>query len=179
MVKMEKTVALEAAHRIAKAIFDAVLADGVGEIYEILVYGSLARSESTQVNDIDLMILDDGIISDWFKPPVMVHSRDDWYKDLRDNLRTLLVEICESPEKELRDILDIPCDLHAFPIGMLDHPGVRQKIANQHRDPKFLQNAFRHMLRYDFNAQQFVPCDLTYFENKYAQYNVKLDDLRR
>jgi len=143
----------------------------VSHIFEILVFGSVARMGDHEVGDIDLIVLDDGSFSCKFASGCVTK---DWYDELMENLPELLYNFLECSEFEIEQLLgDIKVDLHVLPLEMLKSDSLRKEIAEKHKDPNFLQNAFSSLLRLD--GIGFVPIKLEYFE---AKYDVDLSDLK-
>ena len=140
-------------------------------ISEILIFGSVARAGDHEVGDIDFMILDDGYFSSNFVSGCLTA---DWYDNLTENLEELIMYCLNCSFEETQEILKgIGTDLHVLPLDMLKVDPLRKEIAEKHHDPRFLQNAFSSLLRFDGN--EFVPVDISYFE---AKYGADLSDLK-
>lgn len=141
-------------------------------IYEILVYGSTAVEDNSQVGDIDMIIIDSGFFSNFF------HYRsglEDRYLQLSDNLRMLLNEWFEMDEAA-EVYFDTPVDLQIFPDKLFKSESLRTEILSKHKDPNFFKNCFSDMLRYDSVKRTFVPVDVSYFEERFS---TALTDLRK
>ncbi len=140
-------------------------------IEEIILFGSAAQvGDHDEVGDLDLMIFDKGFYSNILS----VESGDGLSWDsgigfLRDNL-TQLFEGWFGFSKDdpaIRELLETPLvDLHVLPITVFTDPSRRREIAAKHHDPKFFENAFSSMLRFDRTDGKFVPVDLAYFEHR-------------
>lgn len=142
-------------------------------IFEILIFGSVANKDNGSVGDIDMVLIDNGFYSTFFKCGC---ENEDWYHDLKDNLDELLngwFELGTSKIEEfwVPDIIDV--DLHILPVKLFKSREFRQEVANKHKDPEFLNNCFGTMLRY-FGGK-FVPVNLPYFEKRFG---CELSDLK-
>lgn len=141
-------------------------------VQEIVLFGSTARGESDP-SDIDLMLFDKGFYSNVlsFEPTEGMSSKTDWYHKLQENLKLLFegwFGFTEDSLPEVRPILDETLvDLHVLPTAIFTNPVRREEIAAKHFDPRFFQNAFSSMQRFDPATHDFVPVDLGYFERKY------------
>lgn len=140
-------------------------------IQEILIFGSVARREA-EVGDIDMMILDGGFYSSVFQGRTehAASRYTDWYQCLGENLRELLIGWFgfEETDEAVMEVLAEPVDLHILPAALLLNSGLRQKIAEHHRDPQFLDNAFSDLLRYNRMTRSFEPTSLTYLEERHS-----------
>ena len=134
------------------------------KVFEVLIFGSVAREDSEDVGDIDIMVLDNGFFSKFFS----CKHKDDWYLGLSENLHLLLTGWLGYSDDELLDVLDgVDTDLHVLPLEMLKSENLRKKIALKHRDPLFLQNAFSSMLVHDRVSHELNPSSIGYLEGKY------------
>lgn len=144
----------------------------VPQVFEIIIFGSVAKEDREEVGDIDFMVLDNGCMSEFFTSPK--HKEDDWYQDLWENMRLLLSGWLNYSEEQLDEVLaGVETDLHILPLKMLKSNDLRAEIAAKHSDPRFLQNAFSAMLRYE--GGKLMPTDVAYFEER---YKTDLSDLR-
>lgn len=144
----------------------------VPHIFDILIFGSVANSNE-EVNDIDMMIIDNGVMSNFLECDC---AKEDWYKELSDNLEVLLGGWFDYEGKEINNLIATPVDLHVFPVQMFKDGKIRTDIQAKHKDPEFLKNCFDHMLRYDKSQHAFVSTDIAYFEKRYGAC---LDDLKK
>lgn len=149
-------------------------------IQEIVLFGSTARGDSTP-GDIDLMMFDKGFYSNAlsFEPNEATRSprKSDWYGSLKENLPLVLEGWFgfRPDDPEMKSIEEPLVDLHVLPIAVFTDPIRRREIAAKHSDPRFFQNAFSSMRRFDPVTRDFIPAGLEYFEGKYG---VDLSDLR-
>lgn len=135
----------------------------VPRVFEIIIFGSVANSTNEEVGDIDFIVLDNGCMSEFFTPK---HKEDDWYQDLWENMRLMLSGWLNYTEEQIEEVLaGVETDLHVLPLKMLKSKNLRAEIAAKHSDPRFLQNAFSAMLRYE--GGKLIPTDVAYFEKKY------------
>lgn len=141
-----------------------------GEIVEIVLFGSVASSDNdTHVGDIDLMVFDKGFYSNILgvEHAERRSTRGSGGFRLRNTLRDLFTGWFSFSENdpEIEAVFKgQPVDLHVLPIQMFIDQDRRRKIAASHHDPKFFENAFASMMRLDQAIGQFVPVDITYFE---------------
>lgn len=186
---------LEAGESVDRSIIDF-------RVYETLLFGSAADESKAEVGDIDLIIIDGGTLSPFFMPddPAVTdtnkeHHEDDededfedpnaslgffglgdWYHELNENIRILLEGWLGYSEDEIAKILgDTKIDLHVLPLEMIKSKEKRTEIASKHKDPMFLINVFKKMMRYDRTSESFVPVDIPYFEKT---YHTDLSDLK-
>ncbi|MDO8584673.1 MAG: nucleotidyltransferase domain-containing protein [bacterium] len=144
-------------------------------INEILLFGSVARGEG-EVGDIDLMVFDGGFYSNFFLSRGEDEKKDA-YGCLRGNLELLLTGWFDlnADDPDVVTALKHPVDLHVLPISILTSRAKRGEVGRMHKDPKFFQHAFAHVLRYDERTNAFVRIDIADLEKKYKR---DLSDLR-
>ena len=131
-------------------------------IKEVILFGSTARNEPGP-GDIDLMVLDSGFYSNILCPEMArVRNR---YGMLEDNLERML-DWFDFPTWT-QEWLAIPVDLHVLPVKVITEMSVRSRIARQHRDPQFFENAFSKIERYDAATRSFVPTTEGELQSKY------------
>ena len=170
---MDRQEALARAREIASAIAAAAARSPEGGIYEILIYGSIARGERT-VWDIDMIVLDNGAWSRNFPLPKNVTSVD-WYRMLRGNCCELL-HLMRCDQGETLDFIEyVNIDMHVLPLKLLTDRSFRQEVAVLHQDPYFFKNVFSAVLRRDPDAGTFGSEGISYFE---MAYGTDLSDLK-
>jgi hypothetical protein len=135
-------------------------------IEEILIFGSTARGVANP-GDLDLILLDTGFYSRHFS-----RSRDlrrSWYEKLHGNLSRLLYHWFNLRDnRERLEILHGPSvDLHILPVAMLNDPKLHERLALSHDDPKFFDNAFSTIQRFDEAMGIFVPTSLEFLRKKH------------
>jgi len=143
----------------------------VPRVFEIIIFGSVAKEDREEVGDIDFMVLDNGCMSEFFTSK---HKEDDWYQYLWENMCLLLSGWLNYTEEQMDEVLaGIETDLHVLPLKMLKSKDLRAEFSCRHADARFFQNAFSTMLRYE--RGKLIPTDIAYFEEK---YKVDLSDLK-
>ncbi|PCI28051.1 hypothetical protein COB55_04535 [Candidatus Wolfebacteria bacterium] len=138
-------------------------------IEEIILFGSVTKKVGN-IGDIDLIVFDKGFYSQ------VLLSRDSdpleaYYEGpcLRENLTTL----CDMwfdlslHEKQLLKKAP-PVDLHVLPIAILTDKTLRRGIEQRHHDPRFFENAFSSILRFEKGSGKFIPISLTDLTNIYS-----------
>lgn len=143
-------------------------------IEDILLFGSAARGDST-VGDIDMMIIDRGFYSTFFGRK-SGEAGLDWYLSLTNNLEMLLTGWfgLRREDAEVQEVLGTTkVDLHVLPVDLFRSPEKRAEIAGLHSDSSFFRNALSDVRR--FEGGEFIPTNLSYFEEK---FNTSLADLR-
>ncbi|MAG12436.1 hypothetical protein CL630_01340 [bacterium] len=140
-------------------------------IVEIILFGSTAKSnDSDEVGDIDLMVFDRGFYSNVLSVEFTKGlTGDSSNAFLRDNLTRLSEGWFGFSRNDLdiRDLLEMPLvDLHVLPIAIFADSDRRRKIAEKHHDPRFFENAFSSMMRFDAREGKFAPAGLEYFEQR-------------
>jgi hypothetical protein len=141
------------------------------QIYEIIIYGSLASSNS-KPNDIDMLILDNGHFSDFMNNDTDV---DDMYNCLSDKLSWLMDGWFQVRQDEIDAILEgTEVDLHVLPIKLIRNKGYMQDVLQKHADHNFFKNAFSEALH--FRNGKFETLSIEYLE---TQYECDLTHLRQ
>jgi predicted nucleotidyltransferase len=140
-------------------------------ISEVLLFGSTARKEETPW-DLDLIILDSGFYSGVLLLDLVGVHRQGAYRAgaLKNQLRELLTMWFEVPEngEEMQIIEDGPeVDLHVLPVKILHDRRVWEDVAKLHTDPRFLENAFSRIERFDNVNGTFVPTTLRELREKH------------
>ena len=134
-------------------------------IDESLVFGSVARGEE-EVNDVDMIILDRGFYSTFFLGLNKKHP--DRYLILGENLDQLLTGWFGFDKSIFTEELATPTDLHVLPVDILRNQNTRTRIGRKHHDPRFFQNAFSALLRFDQHLKVFEKTDIAALEKKYS-----------
>lgn len=147
--------------------------NGLPHIHEFLIFGSVAQRDDEEfVGDLDMILIDNGHYSHKF-PSMSIGDGWDWYNELKDNVRKLLLEIFADEGDVARELAMANIDLHILPLKFFKNLKYRKEIADQHKDPDFFHNCFSSMLRLE--GFEFVPVSLGYFERK---YRCNLSDIR-
>lgn len=154
------------------------------KIKEILIFGSVARGEANP-NDIDMMIFDRGFYSNiiGFEPgeakdddldeEVTVtpgkRPRSSWGAIVRGNLSGLLSDWFRCSAEQCAFAQAIPIDAQILPISIILEPQKRREVGAKHFDPRFFENAFSVILRFDEVEGKFVPTTLAELVEKHAR----------
>ena len=180
---MKRIDALKKAEEIAKKLkILAPLFDDL-KIFEIILFGSTTRKcDDEFVDDVDLLIIDNGVLSSTFL--IKIDDDEDYYYYLRDNINFFAQMLFEDDLLKLTDEQDgfaydlfneNYVDLHVLPLKFFRNKNYREEVKKRHHDPMFFQNLFSTAMRWRIR-KQFVPTDVSYFERK---YKVRLQDLKK
>jgi hypothetical protein len=142
------------------------------KIKEIILFGSTARGENDP-GDIDLMVFDNGFYSNviGFEPGEQNDGENysSWGGQLQENLTAILEGWFGYGGSNVRQFDDVLVDLQILPIAILTDPVKRGEVSKKHFDPRFFENAFSTILRFDESETKFVPTTLEELEQKYQQ----------
>jgi hypothetical protein len=141
------------------------------QIREILIFGSVARGQA-EVGDIDLIVFDDGFYSGVLKTTEAdkhTGCTPDLYACISGNLRSMLLDFFLFTEEDrgVESAVSANTDLHVLPITLLTEPMVRKDYDARHRDPKFFDNAFSNLLRFDIATDRFQSVTIEALRTKY------------
>jgi hypothetical protein len=129
-------------------------------IQEILIFGSTARLRrgSRKVGDIDMMVLDNGCYSRYLAPKSRLPG-DSGSPFLREKLSELFEMYLDFDisDPAIKAILKVPVDLHVLALQDIIDPLRQSELAKSHRDPRFFENAFSSILRFNRDTGNFDP----------------------
>ena len=154
------------------------------KIFEVILFGSTTRKcDNEIVDDIDLLIIDNGVYS----AECALSENDDsvdFYHCLSDNFSNFAERITENhadavADYSYEDFLNLiywtDVDMHVLPLKFFRNKKFREEVKARHHDLDFFKNVFATAMRWRME-KQFVPVDVSYFERK---YKVRLQDLKK
>ena len=179
----DRTEALLAAMRVAEKIVSRLEKRGeLDRVREILLFGSCLKPDAETVSDIDMMIIDDGLLSEdarfhhhfRFCVAKTQGSKEGFLRFQFFNLCHFLLDL--RSWKEVMDLTSgIPVDMHLYSEKLFTDPNHRGYWKGIHKDPYFYNHVFERVFRFNFETLEFELVDVRYFEEKYG---VDLSDLQ-
>ena len=140
------------------------------KVHEILLFGPATFDDASDLDGLDLIMLDNGFYSQIFQNEFEtgVLYRGHLYRSAKENLKNLLENWFVYDDFYTAEICMEKVALHIFPLSILGDDEERRRLSEQRRNLDFFRYIFSSTLRFELDGDQTLRrVDLGYFGRRY------------